>query len=366
MGGGGPTGGRGLEFHVPGLFGPYPAQHKPPGVDAPGLEQLLRFAVLQPGRGDDPLRQRLVGFIDEGAYSGGGTVAVAALERLAGGRSAGGTDEGVWMRCDPVILRADRDRLLMFDAVEANLQADEAEGILDTLNATYADDGWYFDAYRADVWHLRLPRSPRALFVEPFHAVGRPVESFLPSGEDGRFWLTRLNEMQMLLHDHPVNRAREGRGLPAINALWPWGAGTLPTLRRPHWDVIWDDDPTGTALAEGVGIESRPVPADASAWLATAGSGNHRVFVDTLRRCLEYGDFSEWLELLPRFDRDWFQPLVAALDNRSLDTLTLIDGLWYVRVAPPNRFAFWRRLRRSPGVMDLVVIEDTSRRKDLS
>jgi hypothetical protein len=39
-------------------------------------------------------------------------------------------------------------------------------------------------------------------------------------------WLKRLlTEVQMLLHHHPVNLARQEQGLPVINSLWCWAGG---------------------------------------------------------------------------------------------------------------------------------------------
>ncbi len=33
-----------------------------------------------------------------------------------------------------------------------------------------------------------------------------------------------------LLKDHPINKAREERGLKAANSMWFWGEGTKPKL----------------------------------------------------------------------------------------------------------------------------------------
>ena len=39
--------------------------------------------------------------------------------------------------------------------------------------------------------------------------------------------------MQMLLYTHPLNDAREARGLPTVNAFWLHGAGALPAAAAP-------------------------------------------------------------------------------------------------------------------------------------
>jgi hypothetical protein len=44
----------------------------------------------------------------------------------------------------------------------------------------------------------------------------------------------------MTWHDHPVNAAREARGLPPVNGLWLYGGarGWRPTPPAPPWRVI--------------------------------------------------------------------------------------------------------------------------------
>ncbi len=39
-----------------------------------------------------------------------------------------------------------------------------------------------------------------------------------------------MTELQMLLHEHPVNTQRQLRGLPALNAIWVHGEGMLSDL----------------------------------------------------------------------------------------------------------------------------------------
>ncbi|HSC98716.1 MAG TPA: hypothetical protein VLI21_07425, partial [Casimicrobiaceae bacterium] len=39
------------------------------------------------------------------------------------------------------------------------------------------------------------------------------------------------NEIQMLLHEHPVNAAREARSEPPVTGIWFWGGGTAAEVR---------------------------------------------------------------------------------------------------------------------------------------
>jgi hypothetical protein len=66
--------------------------------------------------------------------------------------------------------------------------------------------------------------------------------------------LTRwLNEVQMFLHGHPVNEAREACGKPVVNSLWLWGGGRQPAAQPATYSSVWSDNP----LAAGPGRHLR-------------------------------------------------------------------------------------------------------------
>ena len=68
----------------------------------------------------------------------------------------------------------------------------------------------------------------------PVERVRRPQHrTHLLRGAEARAWQRWLNEMQMLLHAHPVNAAREARGEPPSTASGSGAAALLPTRRDP-------------------------------------------------------------------------------------------------------------------------------------
>ena len=56
-------------------------------------------------------------------------------------------------------------------------------------------------------------------------------------------WHSILNEIQMVLHEHPVNEAREGRGEPPVNSVWLWGAGPMPGDVDAPFQSVSANDP---------------------------------------------------------------------------------------------------------------------------
>ena len=240
-----------------------------------------------------------------------------------------GSLPGHWLHADPVHLLANLEqvRLLPVD----DLTDTEAAALLDTLNQHFAEDGLRFHAPAPTRFYLQLAEPPRITTTPLREVAGQDITASQPEGDDRRLWLRRLTEAQMLLHAHPVNAAREARGVRTANALWLWGEGPPPSRLQNEPVQVWCDDPLLRGLARLANLAPQP-PVDAAAVLA--GTGNRLV---ALPGGLDAA----------RLERDWFAPLARALGSPRLDRLELwLDtpsGLrgWLAR--PGDRWAFWRR-----------------------
>lgn len=306
-------------------------------LPAPALELLLARGRRTPGAVTDIETWLLDSFA---AGSGGAPFAL----RADGGDPAG----GVWMRADPCHLHADRDRLLLADASTFDVEPDEAQALIDALNAHFAADGMRFCAPQPTHWYVQLRELP-TLHTTPLRAArGRDIDALLPAGETGKHWHALWNEMQMLLYQHPVNDARELRGAPTINSVWLWGAGRdAAPARRPYARVRSDD-----SLARGLGMASGAAitgtPADAHQWLHDAGAeGVELVVLDQLALAADYGDAHAWRSALQALERDWFAPLLAALRGNRLAMLTLhacgTGATFDIETTRQDLRHFWRR-----------------------
>lgn len=232
--------------------------------------------------------------------------------------------EDYWLRADPVYLRPERDQLVLADSGVLALSRDEADRLCETLNRHFADDGLTFYPLRPDRWYLRPVQAPQ-LVTHPLPAVtGKGIDPFLPGGPDARRWHAVFNEVQMLLHEHPVNQAREARGELPVNSVWFWGGGSAPRIGARPFDGIWADAPLARGLAAAAGLPGHPLPAGAGEWLAAAGGGQTPLAVlDTLCGAGQYGDRLGWSEGLEQLERDWFAPLLRALERGTPAALTL-------------------------------------------
>lgn len=272
---------------------------------------------------------------------------IAPYSLLADGGEPGGHH---WLRADPVHLKLEGGGLVLADSGTFSISQQEAEDLTDSLNAHFGADGLTFYPLRPDRWYLRPETVPALETTELALAAGRNIDSLLPRGGDAQIWRARLNDVQMLLHGHAVNEARERAGLAPINSVWPWGGGTLADAVPAPFDALWSQDPFAAGLAQAAHIAAHDLSAGAAGLLrASAGAGVKLILLDQLRGAAQYGDAHGWREALLRLERDWFAPLLAALQQERIGMLSLIalgpEGVVSSEVTRGDLRRFWRRVK---------------------
>ncbi len=255
-----------------------------------------------------------------------------------------------WLRADPVHLRVERDQIILADSGTLSISESEANQLVDALNQHFETDGLLFYALRPDRWYLRPAKQPDIKTHHLPDVAGKNINDHLPSGPDGMRWHQLFNEIQMLFHTHPVNEARESRGEMPINSIWPWGGGTLPDIPLKPYSKIWANDSLAQALANASLSPMEKLPENATAWLSQA---NHTtldlILLDSLRGAGQYGDAYGWQEGLKQLEQTWFAPLLLALKQGALNTLTLHAGseglIQSFHVTATDLWKFWRRTK---------------------
>lgn len=138
------------------------------------------------------------------------------------------TQDGYWLRADPVHLLLQRDSFSLAEPVPLTVSSVHAQTLLNELNAHFSQDGLAFFAGASGAWYVRADGVPAIKTSLPAEAVGRNVFRYLPQGNDASAWKANLNEIQMLLHDHVVNGERAQAHAPAVNSVWLSGGGVMP------------------------------------------------------------------------------------------------------------------------------------------
>src|SRR5262249_30087902 len=152
----------------------------------------------------------------------------------------------------------------------------------------------------------------------------RNIEIWLPheahSGERSRAWMKLQNEVQMAWFEHPVNEAREARGLPAVNSIWLHAQGVAQPVRSPFARVLSEAAATrGLAISAGAATGAPPASfGELQAQRGTMsgngsndGEGVTLVELDPFSAPYIEQDWTRWNSAFAALQTDWFEPALA-------------------------------------------------------
>lgn len=340
---------------IPGLAGPPAAGGDPAQAARLLLGDLALPAFARLAARADPLTAPCHGqTLDEMLFEAFGVARPVAGDWPAAAVSRHGFEGdaagSVWLRADPVYLHPDLGRLLLFPARSLGLTLDESARIAAWLNAHEHAPELRLQPATACCWHARVREVPRMVCVAPSLAHGRDADASLPRGPDAGKWHACMNELQMLLHQCPVNEERERRGARPVNSVWFWGAGALPPFVPARFDGVFCDHELARGLAACAGAPARGAPVDADGLLTACGAGEHLVALDELELAVRGSEVALWVMALQALERSWLAPLAGALARGALLRLDVHAGSgagfsvtrrslerWWRRIAPPAR-----------------------------
>lgn len=267
---------------------------------------------------------------------------VDALRRCPAGAAlralvTGERDEGCWGCAEPVHLVTGLDHLRLAPLADLGLTPAEARALCDSIATVLADSGYVLRFTGSGPWLLECPTGIECDTVEPADAEGRDLRDCLPAGRDGLQVRKLMNELQMLLHQHPVNDHRLDRGLAPVNALWLWGFGHAQAVEPAVLPMLATDDVWLRGLWRLHGCSTLPL---AKAMQALEAA-------DTLLvAATASGADSE--AQLARWDTELAEPLATAVRSGRVQSATLLLGDVSYVVDRADRYAFWRRPRPWP------------------
>ena len=236
-------------------------------------------------------------------------------------------DQNYWLFASPVNLALMRDSFLLNAPVPLPLSAAHEEDLRLSLNQHFAADNLQFQPAPGGHWWLRLPADTALSTTSPYIAQGQNIAELMPQGADAARWRARLNEIQMLLHGHAVNQAREAQGELPVNSLWLHGGGVMPASTTAVSMQVYTDDASVQGLALLAGSKSLPVTDLAQV-------------VNTREDALLVYPLQQWQSA-------YSELLLAALRSRKLHELVLYFA-WQGRlrqlvVKPYDLLKFWRK-----------------------
>lgn len=247
--------------------------------------------------------------------------------------NADGVDVGdsYWMRADPVHLVLQRDSFSLGDPVPLTISPEHAVQLITVLNTHFTQDGLMFCLGQSGAWYLRWLSRPDIRTHLPESAIGRNVHSFMPQGSAAGKWRTMLNEIQMLLFEHPLNLEREAAGGHAVNSIWISGGGVMPLAPHlPDPVLLVGNSALYRGLAKWAGLNCQQASS-----------------VEVL---LEHSDQDIRLYLDANMDASatnlWFEALFQALKSRKIKQMVFNIGFFdkclIAEMVPWDLYRFWR------------------------
>jgi len=248
--------------------------------------------------------------------------------------------DAYWLRADPAHLVLQRDSFSLGEPFPLQVEELQAQAVIADLNRHFGNDGLVFSIGNSGAWYLRLNQSPLVHTALPAKAMGRNVYQFMPQGEAAAKWVSYLNEIQMLLHDHAANMAREAVGDAAINSIWLSGGGVMPSISSvPNKAELWVcNEPFYIGLANLAGIRVQALHAVADVIQAAGDRASVR------------------MQLPVQQDMDdSFKLLWNALRSRTIEQLTLNLGYYdktlTAVIRPIDTYRFWRKVKPVIGYL---------------
>ena len=263
--------------------------------------------------------------------------ATAPLAALGAGFDSG---DALVLRADPVTLIAGRDDVLLAGRVD-DLDAADAALMTATLNRHFATDGLTFYAPRPDAWFVTTSAAAPTVTTELSEVRG-PIHAHLPRGDHAKAWRQWLSEIQMLLHEHPVNAAREAAGRAPVTGIWLSGGGANAGLRAPVAATMFAAPGPLGDIARGL-ADAQSLPANFAALPAV----DHAFVV--LPAVTDAPAMSTLVAA-------WIDPAVVALERRALSSLALVaDGNGGAFTWKAQSPSWWQRIRASLAAPAFVV-----------
>jgi len=354
----------------------------PAGVTLPGFRDVARFGTRsQLSSGWRPWLSRWLIGADAGATA---TVAAAsspmakpvtAISREAaaiappvpayaqsGSTQNGATQNVAWM-ATPMHLIAgmtsvhvDRRSILRLDAADQTTLAADFQRV-------FHDSGFHLSPLEAGDFLMLGPEMPRAETREPARALG----GSMVQRSDTSIALRRLGaEIEMWLHDHPINDTRRRRGELPVTSLWLWGAGAIPASGdvgiarsganggpltavtaggspdHAHGALAFGRDSYLQGLWAMRGAKVAPLPQQ----LADVFGYPHAqraVLVIEIGLMLQTNPKWSFFEAVADIDRLFIAPAVEALNRGQYDRLVVLANDYELTLRARDRLKFWRR-----------------------
>ncbi|MET0319507.1 MAG: hypothetical protein ABW069_02165 [Duganella sp.] len=329
------------------------APHLVRALQAPALATLLSRHSTAQYRSLDHSRvlpheawlARALGLTTAGA-AGTAPLAVACMRGCAlPAQSTADASRGHWFILQPAHIQVSSTHPSLADPRALCLDDDKARALYDAARPYFEELGKTLLYGAPDLWFLRADDWAQLSTASPDSVINQNLGDWLPEGACARDYRRLQNEIQMLWHQHPVNAAREARGLPAVNSYWCWAGAEAGVPASAT-----------TATAAGFAVSGGPTWMEVLATPALrqtsidqllARPGATTVMAAELIPAGQASEWAEWIAMVQQIDRLWCAPLLAALMDGRIGRVNLVlshrEGTLEVASTRLAQRKFWRK-----------------------
>jgi len=240
------------------------------------------------------------------------TAAMMSIGRVPATQTAG----HYWLMATPVLLKPDRDRLVLHPAHVSRLP--------DALIKTFSE---HFSAQFQEIliteqgqWLIRLNEKADVVTQPLMKVIGMNVDQFLPQGKDRQHWHGLMNEIQMLFHSLQTSSY-------GFNSLWFEGVGQLPDLAevagQDRWKIYGESDLL-EPFVKFTGCRNPALPE-----IFKDGQFETPIIIahQEMMQAIEARSVDLWIEAMSKTDQ-LLADLLNKLKNKSIDKIRLypLDG----------------------------------------
>lgn len=316
-------------------------------MQTPALARLIASAKRMPLRNIDPFSKALVHeyFLAnelQGAHDCDPPVTLNRMRDM-GLQPA----EGRWFTLQPVHIHIARDHLVLTDQRRLDISEQESRVLFEIAKTATDEAGMTLQYGDASTWFLRADGWTGLKTASADAACGHNVDIWMPDGEHARAWRKLQNEIQMLWFAHTLNDEREAQGKKAINSVWlSGGADTLMKQeKRRHTAQSFADLLSAPDLQN---TQNKSTSTDTTC-----------VLLEHLTESAINSDWGQWLTQMQTLENDWFAPVLVALKNRQLNSITLHCSdahlLASFKLTPWSLRQFWIK----PSLQALFTLKPT-------
>jgi hypothetical protein len=238
----------------------------------------------------------------------------------------------------PIHLRADMHSAIALPIDTSRVNDHDIDIIIKDLKKLFNVD-CDVSKVQERLWLMRLKHCiPVQHYPHYLSVIGKKSDPFVQQSNQYLPWYKLINEMQMFMHQHEINRNRIESDLLPVNSLWFWGAGKLPTLAAGN--INWYcDDPLLKQFAAVANINCATLDD-----LGTLSIDYDSVVIDlSLLEALKSPQKSKLQELLSDIEERLFKPLLKPVRARQCVMRLKSGSQFDLKMTAYSTFQWWKK-----------------------